>query len=77
MVQPYVVHSKFPGPLLTGNPFTSIQNDLQINKARWVRKMSGKALHLRVSDAENIRRRLKTGKEGGKIDKEMKNCLQP
>ena len=39
--------------------------------------MSRKALHLQVSDAENIHPSLKT--EGGKkIDKEdMKNCLQP
>jgi hypothetical protein len=36
--------------------------------------MGSKALHLQVSVAENIRRRLKT--EGEKIDKEVKNCLQ-
>jgi hypothetical protein len=35
--------------------------------------MSSKALHLQVSVAENIHRRLKT--EGEKIDKEVKNCL--
>lgn len=53
-------HSKLPASLLKGNLFTSIQNDLQINKARSVRKMSSKALHLQVSVAENIHRRLKT-----------------
>jgi hypothetical protein len=38
--------------------------------------MSRKALHLQVSDAENIHPRLKM--EGEKIDKEdVKNCLQP
>ena len=41
-----------------------MRNDLQINKVRWVRKMSRKALHLQVSDAENIHPSLKT--EGGK-----------
>jgi hypothetical protein len=68
-----VEHSEFPAPLLKGNLFTSIQNDLQINKVRRVRKMSSKAVHLQVSVAENIHRSLKT--EGEKTDKEVKNCL--